>query len=63
MEQDSNYNIDNDISGGFGEVRETMELVLPLHYRAKSYQDDAEENSWYYLYQTQPILNILLSWQ
>ena len=35
--------INNDISGGFEEVREIMELVLPLHCRAKSYLDDDEK--------------------
>jgi hypothetical protein len=48
VEQNSNYNIDDDISAGFKEVREPMELTLPLNYSATSYQDDAGKISWYH---------------
>jgi hypothetical protein len=48
VEQVSNYNIDDVISGGFKEVREPTELALSLDYRAKSYRDEAEKISWYY---------------
>ena len=41
MEQDSDYNINDAINGGFEEVREPMELALPLNCRVKSYRDDA----------------------
>ena len=46
VEQYSNFNIDDDIDGGFTKLRETM--TLALNYRAKPYQDEAGEISWYY---------------